>query len=96
MFWIHYRRYPSTAATMALPNEGDWKGGGPHTADRGGKTDDVGYIPTCLFVCFWALLVVIKHAVSSHERVLPQPEAEGSEHIYLIPLASGRGSTIIY
>jgi hypothetical protein len=39
---------------------------------------------------------VIEHAISSYERVLPQPEAKGSEHIYVTPLASGRGSTIFY
>lgn len=36
----------------------------------GGKTDDVGYIPTCLNVCPWTLLTVITDAVLIGNRLL--------------------------
>jgi hypothetical protein len=66
------------------------------TASRGGKQamlDIFRLVHVSAFVGYW---LVIAHEISSYERVLPQPEAEGSEHICVIPVAFGRGSTIIY
>jgi hypothetical protein len=66
------------------------------TASRGGKQAMLDIFRLVHVSAFGGYCFVIEQAIYPYEHVLPQPEAEGSEHIYVSFLASGRGSTILY